>query len=293
MDVRDNDVADPTQVVIAGRPRRLHGSRRAGPDPAFPEPERTFNLRPSLDELPEEQALTIEINGRPVASLLCSPTGSTELAVGWAFGQGFFDDRSQLQRVTPYRDRVSLMIDRPGWGGDTWRRVVTAGFDASSILTRRPSAAIAAVDNPGDSAGDTDVRHHRSRFLAMVERVFARFENERSGSFHHAAISDGVQICAVAHDVTRHNALDKLVGWSVAQGIDRSRLILCLTGRISADTAHKAVRAGFPIVVSDSLPTSEAVELAHAARVTLVGRALDDRRAIYAHPWRLSSDDDS
>ncbi len=286
MDGRDDDGVEPVGVAVEDQPRRLHGSFRPGDEPLFPEIRHTFNVRPTTDELAEEQSLTIEVNGHQVANLLCSPAGTAELALGWAFAQGYFDDPAQVQRLTPYRDRVSLMIDRPGCGGASWRGLMTSGFDASSVRSPRtvPEADDAEVAGP---------RFDRVRFLAIVEQVFARFRADAGAeSVHHAAVTDGNHLCAVSRDVCRHNAVDKVIGWTLSQRRDRSTLILCLSGRISADLAYKASRAGFAIVASRALPTCEAVELAHAARVTLVGRVLEPQRAIYAHPWRLTADDD-
>jgi FdhD protein len=286
MDVRDDDVVEPAGVAVEDQPRRLHGSFRLGGEPLLPEPHQTFNLRPTIDELAEEQSLTVEVNGRQVATLLCSPAGTTELALGWAFAQGYFEDPVQVQRLTPYRDRVALMIDRPGGGGASWQTVVTSGFDASSVRTPRT----APVTDDAELVGP---RFDRVRFLAIVEQVFARFRADAGAeSVHHAAVTDGDHLCAVSRDVCRHNAVDKVIGWTLSQGRDRSQLILCLSGRVSADLAYKASRAGFAIVASRSLPTCEAVELAHAARITLVGRVLEPQRAIYAHPWRLTMEDD-
>jgi FdhD protein len=77
----------------------------------------------------------------------------------------------------------------------------------------------------------------------------------------------------------------------VLQQRARDTLILCLSGRITADIAHKAWRAGFPIVASQGLPTADAVDFAELAGVTLVGRALDSGRSVYSHAWRLTEDD--
>lgn len=285
--VRDDEVAEPAGVEIEEQSRRLHGSFRLGAEPVFAESRKTFNLRPSIDELPEEQSLAIEINGRPVATLLCSPVGTAELALGWSFGQGYYDDPGQVQQVTPYGDRISLMIDRPGPGGGSWRGVVAAGFDASAVKTAR------AVLGRANGTDGGPVRFDQTHFLAVVERVCARFRDGcGADAVHHAAVTDGDRVCAVSRDVCRHNAVDKVVGWTLSQPMDRGGLVLCLSGRVSADVAYKAARAGFPIVASRSLPTCEAVELAHAAGITLIGRVLEPSRAIFAHPWRLTADDD-
>ncbi|MEA2584248.1 MAG: FdhD protein [Thermomicrobiales bacterium] len=293
IEVRDDDQVEPANDAIEEQPRRLHGSFRLGADPVFPESRSTFNLRPSIDELPEEQPLTVEINGRPVATLLCSPTGARELVLGWAFAQGYFDDLAQVQRLTPYNDRIVLMVDRPGCGGASWREVLTSGFDASTVRTPRSAIGSDPSESGDGDADDNGPRFDRTRFLATMERVFARFRTEcGADGVHHAAVTDGEHLCAVSRDVCRHNAVDKVVGWTLTQRLDRTRLILCLSGRVSADLAYKASRAGVPIVVSRSLPTCEAVELAHAARITLVGRVLEPQRAIYAHPWRLTTGDE-
>jgi FdhD protein len=286
--VRDDEVLETAGVANGKLPLRLHGSFRLGIEETFAELQKTFNLRPSIDELPEEQSLTIEINGRPMATLLCSPPGTAELALGWSFAQGYFDDFDQVQRLTPYGARVSLMIDRPGPGGASWQELVATGFDASAI--RSPRTVLGASDD-----ADTDsLRFDQTGFLTIAERIFSRFQGESGAdAVHHAAVTDGDHVCAVSRDVCRHNAVDKVIGWSLTQRLERRRLVLCLSGRISADLAYKAIRAGFPIVASSTVPTCEAVELAHSARITLVGRVLEPCRTIYAHPWRLTADDDA
>jgi len=286
--VRDDADPDSAGVAVEDSPQRLHGSFRPAAEPIPFEPRQTFNLRPAIDELPEEQSLAIEINGRHVATLVCSPVGATELALGWAFGQGYFDDPAQVHRMTPYRDRLALMIDRPGRGGESWHGLVASGFDASSVMTSRRISC--STDEPAGSQGP---HFDRALFLVLIERIFARFRADVCAeAIHHAAVTDGDHLCAVSRDVCRHNAVDKVVGWTLSQRLDRSRLMLCLSGRVSADLAYKAARAGFAIVASQSLPTSEAVEMAHAAGITLVGRVLELQPEVYAHPWRLTGHED-
>ena len=108
---------------------------------------------------------------------------------------------------------------------------------------------------------------------------------------HYAAITDGDNLSAIARDICRQNAVDKIIGWTIDKRHDRRSLILCVSGRVTADIAVKASRAGIPIIASRSVPTCEAVEIAHGHGVTLVGHILDQQRAIYAHPWRLTNHD--
>ena len=239
----------------------------------------------SREMLPEEQPLTIEVNGRPVATLLCTPDAPTELGVGWAFAHGFFDNRAQLGRVTGHHGRVSLMVDTAVDGGRAWREWLLAGFDAGT--------ACATVGGQRGEASMTDEwRLPAATFDVTVAKMLARFGDERAApAYHHAAVGGGGRVAALARDVSRHNAVDKVIGWSLLHELPRARLLLCVSGRISADIAFKAWRAGLQIIVSRSLPTRQAVNLADAHGLTLVGAADNVERTVYTHSWRLTDDE--
>jgi FdhD protein len=255
---------------------------------------RGFNFHPAVDDLPEEQTTTIEINGRPVAALICTPVAARELAVGWAFTNGYLTCHDDLQRITVYPGRISLMVEDASHGGATWSSLLIGAVD--------PSAAPGSPELPDASLSlrlrEDDERERRwriskERFLGIVARVFHRFENDRvAGGYHHAAAADDEGVCIIGKDITRQNAVDKIVGWTVLEQRPRESLILCLSGRMTTDIVHKSWRAGFPIVASPSLPTADAVDFADLAGITLVGSALDARRSVYTHAWRLIDDEE-
>lgn len=246
-----------------------------------------FNLHPDLADLPEEHPMTIEINGHPVAKLICTPTDLAELGAGWVLGQGFVDRAEEMRSVNPRPDRISVMIDKPGPGGAAWQVLLAAGFDARHLAVPKLEE-IGLAPLPGQGL-DGSWTMPRDRFLAAIDAVYDGFREERgSGGFHHAGATDGDRLSPPIRDISRHNAVDKVVGWSLLRRVDRARLILCLSGRASADIVLKAWRAGFPAIATRSLPTAEAVELAHLAGITIVGRVLDGRRSIYSHAWRLT-----
>jgi FdhD protein len=261
--------------------------------PPEPSTVRSFNFHPAVDELPEEQTVDIEINGRPVGSVVCSPIAAREMAVGWAFTHGYFSRPDDLRRITVYPGRISLMVEDPSRGGPAWSSALVGASDDELEVELSPieEFAISTVFVE-DSEHDGRWRISKERFLGVVARVFNRFENEvGAGGYHFAAAADDEGDCIIGRDICRQNAVDKIVGWTVLQQRPRDTLILCLSGRITADISHKAWRAGFPIVASQELPTADAVDFAELAGVTLVGRALDARRSVYSHAWRLTEDD--
>jgi FdhD protein len=116
-----------------------------------------------------------------------------------------------------------------------------------------------------------DLPHTRKLFKELFA-LGVRY-NE-TGGIHAAALTDGMTLLAHAEDIGRHNAVDKVLGAMVMAGTRPDDLMLLVTGRISAELAFKAARARLGVVATPSVPSSLAVEIAQAAGVVLIGRAV-------------------
>jgi FdhD protein len=180
------------------------------------------------------------------------------------------------------------MIDAPGPGGKTWEALLAAGFDARQTRAR---PAVTAELAPLPTAGDPQATYlDRDDLFLTVERLFEHFKRQRGcGGYHFAGGASVAGIGRIVRDISRHNAVDKLVGFALLERAEPTPVMVALSGRISADIVFKAWRAGITVLVTRSLPTAEAVALAEYAGVTVVGRALGQQRAIFSHVWRFGA----
>ena len=94
---------------------------------------------------------------------------------------------------------------------------------------------------------------------------------QSTGCAHSCALVTDGQVQCYREDIGRHNALDKVIGYALKNGIPISKSIVFSSGRISQDYLEKVIKAGFKIVVSRAAVTASAVALARAENITMLG----------------------
>jgi FdhD protein len=219
----------------------------------------------------EEVPVWLEVNNRPVVTWMCTPELLEELAIGWLHGEGYIDRLDEV-RLRPCATDLGF-----------WAEVPAARVAAVQAEGRRPvlASGCGAVSTFLAEPGTVQSRPPRGeppeleRLRRLFKALFARGTRYKdTGGIHAAALTDGEELIAHAEDIGRHNAVDKAIGGALLAGRPVAGLGLLVTGRISAELAFKAARAGLNWVATPSVPSTLAVEIARRSGMILVGRAV-------------------
>jgi len=220
----------------------------------------------------EEVTVWLEVNHQPAVTWMCTPDQLEELVVGWLHGEGYIRRVEELRSLRPCATDLGFWAEVPDArmaevAGDDRRRVLASGCGAVSVALADPES-LQKTPARGEPPG---IEAMRALFKEMFHRG-SRYHD--TGGIHAAALTDGTTLVTHAEDVGRHNAVDKVIGAQLLARRDPTGLGLLVTGRISAELAFKAARAGLAWVATVSVPTTLAVTIARRAGVVLVGRAV-------------------
>jgi len=240
-----------------------------------------------VDYVAEEKPLYLFVNNIFWATILCSPTDLKELAVGHMLSEGILKSTEEIEEVVLKEKENSCQVKLKS-GINVEDRVKLSRLQARVI----PSAC--GSGSPHQYTGkiprvESNLKVKAKTIFDSVNQLNFKAEGFRkTGGLHVAAIykSDGSPI-ALAEDVGRHNAVDKVIGMSALKGASFDECFLALSGRMSGDVVFKAANVGLPIVASLAAALSSGIDLAEKANVTLAGFVRGNRMNIYTVPERI------
>ncbi len=115
-------------------------------------------------------------------------------------------------------------------------------------------------------------------------------EFSKTGGIHASAlINDHGKVIALKEDVGRHNALDKLIGFSLLEGkLNPKNQFIACSGRLNFELVQKGIMSNIGLMAGVGAPTSLAVDLAKRFRMTLLGFVKNNSFNIYSHEERIN-----
>ena len=223
--------------------------------------------------VPVETTLIVEVDGIETVSLPCTPSHLEALAMGFLFSAGV------IRRA---EDIESLDLDK--------HEQIVRG----RVKTVPGSENLRKPEVPAGHGNE--VTHIASHSGVDPEGLIKNMEwllqcsdlHRQTGGFHTAAVSIA-NAMPVFHidDISRHNAVDKVIGTLLKNNIPPDNMVLLVSSRIPIEVLQKAAAFGIPVLASRGAPTRESILMAQNLGITVAGYARSDRFTLFSHPQRV------
>ena len=246
------------------------------------------------DSMAAEEPLEICLSCAPLAITMRTPGHDLELAAGFLLTEGIIARRAELRSLRQETDaagkanRVRVELMQAEHGGEPF--VPQRNFMATSGCGVCGKASI-------DSLRVRDIRAPNPKFqldAVTLCSLPARLEEAQkvfhhTGGLHAAALFTAAgKLLVSREDIGRHNAVDKTVGWALAENrIPLDECMMLVSGRAGFEIVQKALVAGVPLLASISAPSDLAVKLARGFGMTLIGFLRGRRFVVYSGEGRL------
>lgn len=218
-----------------------------------------------------------------------TPGHDEELALGFLFTEGIIAERSELLRVEQCTNvkedergnvvraelRPDIDIDPVKWQRNFYTTSSCGVCGKSSIEAVRVQCSRAILP-----FGTLD----RTVITALPDRMReSQVLFKHTGGIHAAALFDRRgKLLILREDIGRHNAVDKLIGAALDDGLSFAGKMLLVSGRAGFELVQKCVVAGIPLMAAVGAPSSIAVQLARESGLTLIGFLRGDRFNCYS-----------
>jgi FdhD protein len=103
----------------------------------------------------------------------------------------------------------------------------------------------------------------------------------RTGGRHSVAMADGGTVGPRFSDISRHNAVFKLIGHAVLHDISLSNKTVLLSCRVTESIAKKFFSSGVAALITNAAVTEQAINLCKASGITLAGFVRGNRMNVY------------
>ncbi|MDQ0256948.1 FdhD protein [Evansella vedderi] len=235
-----------------------------------------------------EAPLTIVINGEEFATMLCTPSHLEELVVGFLAAEGLIRTYKEIQKITIDEDK-----------GFAYVKLEKVSLSTSDATTKRVVGSCCGKSRQfyfqSDVKTAKTVVKCSSISVEQCIKLMRKMQEgsddyQRTGCLHNAALCTKDDIVISRSDIGRHNALDKIYGYCLMNGVGVRDKVIVFSGRISSEVLLKVSKIGIGILLSKSAPTTLAIELAEDLGITAVGFIRGQRLNVYSRSDRIICD---
>ncbi len=271
------------------------------------------------DSLAGEEPLEMQLDGEQYAVTMRTPGNDVELISGYLLSEAVvtaMDDIEEINfsaGIAPDGTRnynVARVRLRPGvWNPESApaRNVYTSsscgicGTAAADAVTK--TSAFPFIPASCHLEDDEEYEFPQLISAARIGQLPDRLRQtqtifDKTGGVHAAALfavgddpDAEPELLIGREDVGRHNAVDKVIGWAMAnheKGLPLRSTVLQVSARASFELVQKCAMAGIPMMSAVSAPSAMAVDYGRDVGVTVIGFNRGGRFNAYSYPERVA-----
>jgi FdhD protein len=236
-----------------------------------------------------ERPLTLFLNGQEIVTMMTIGDHPDCLAVGYLLNQNMLRRDDEITAIE-YDEELEVVVVRTKRETDyeekLKKKVRTSGCAQGTVFGDLMEQ-FETVRLPEDAVLRTSWLYALAKKINTSPSLYLK-----AGAIHGCVLCEENRPLLYMEDVGRHNAVDKIAGYMLMNGIPPAGKIFYTTGRLTSEMVIKAVQMQIPILISRSGFTAWGVELARKANLTLIGRAKGRRFVALAGESRIVFDAD-
>lgn len=236
----------------------------------------------------EERPLTIFLNAQEIVTAMTIGDYPQYLALGFLRNQGMLRDSDVIKGVD-YDEELETVVVRTdtqtSFEEKLKKKTRTSGCAVGTVFGDMMEG-LEGVTLPAVQVRTSDLY----ALAATINRTPSLYLE--AGAIHGTILCQGNRPLVYMEDVGRHNAVDKIAGWMLSEGVSAADKTLYTTGRLTSEMVIKTAMMGIPVLASRSGFTAWGVEIAQQVGLTLIGRMKGQRFVCLAGEDRLIRDAD-
>ncbi|WP_400217380.1 formate dehydrogenase accessory sulfurtransferase FdhD [Methanobrevibacter smithii] len=258
------------------------------------------NYEKTEEKTVEDEYAYLFIDCLPPRKFSVYPKNLDDFAIGYCLGEGLIKTNEDIEEIKVSKTNVLVKT--------RLNHTSEEDFEQDDIVQKRKGECEHACvcrlleyqgvnsDNAGGIRSQLKtVTPNNSTLKIDATQIIKDMENlkenakiwQETGSVHVAQLIYKNKII-IREDVSRHVAVDKVIGAAFKSGYDLTQSYITYSGRMPADMLIKVIRVGIPIIISNAAPAASGYEIAKKGNITMVGFVRNNRFNLYSAPQRIN-----
>lgn len=258
------------------------------------------NYEKTEEKTVEDEYAYLFIDCLPPRKFSVYPKNLDDFAIGYCLGEGLIKTNEDIEEIKVSKTNVLVKT--------RLNHTPEEDFEQDDIVQKRKGKCEHACvcrlleyqgvnsDNAGGIRSQLKtVTPNNSTLKIDATQIIKDIDNlkenakiwQETGSVHVAQLIYKNK-SIIREDVSRHVAVDKVIGAAFKSGYDLTQSYITYSGRMPADMLIKVIRVGIPIIISNAAPAASGYEIAKKGNITMVGFVRNNRFNLYSAPQRIN-----